>query len=259
MPNQYFRCALAAIAAATLLAGCGGDDGVIAANAQGGRAKALSHTSPALADAPPGLSGSVQCAGLRIGAVTVDNVEVPAGMTCKLDGTTVLGGVRVLSDSVLLAGGGVQVAGSIQSDGAAHVELTGLASRVAGNFELKKGGSGLLAGAEVVGTVVFEELSEAVAVGGARAGGGMKLVKNTGGATVSNNVVLGALKCFDNTPAPANSGNSANALEGQCFQTGRPKGTEPTPSATRSTHWILARSTPGTQGAAPATSRITRR
>lgn len=224
MKSNSHKVPLAVLAAAALLAACGGGGTEPAA---GGRESPLAHSAPALVDAPAGLTGSVQCTDWRIGAVTVDNVEVPPGMSCQLDGTTVTGSVKALSGATLLAGNGVQVAGSIVGDLAHHVELTGSTSRVAGNFEVKKGSSATLANAEVGGTAVFEELTGAVSIGGARAGGGMKLIKNTGGATVANNTVIGALQCFDNTPAPAVAGNSADSLEGQCFQASSPP--PPTP------------------------------
>lgn len=212
---------MAMVAAAALLAACGGGGEEVVE-----RAGALSH-KPTLAPAPAGLTGTVICDNWRIGAVTVDNVEVRAGMACELDGTTVTGGVKALAGATLIAGNGVQIAGSVQADEAHHVELTGAASRVAGSFEIKKGGSATLASAEVAGSVVFEEQTGAVSVGGARAGGGMKLFKNTGGATVANNTVIGALQCKDNTPAPMVSGNSADSLEDQCFQASSPP--PPTP------------------------------
>jgi hypothetical protein len=219
------RLTLALAATAALLAACGGGD--TESTPAGSKKHTLSHSVPTLTDAPAGLSGSVFCTNWRIGAVTVDNVEVPAGMTCQLDGTTVTGSVKALGGAILLAGNGVQVAGSIVGDDAHYVELTGATSRVAGNLEVKKGGGGVLASAEVGGTVVFEEASGPVSIGGARAGGGMKVVKNLGGATVANNTVLGALQCFDNAPAPAVGGNSADSLEGQCFQEASPP--PPTP------------------------------
>jgi hypothetical protein len=215
---------LASLAAATLLAACGGGE---PADATSSRAQPLSHTTPALADAPPDIAGSVQCTNLRIGAVTVDNVEVPQGVACQLDGTTVTGSVKALTDATLIVGNGAQVAGSIVGDAAHHVELTGKTSRVGGNFEVKKGGSAMLASAEVAGAAVFEEMTGTVSVGGARAGGGMKVVKNTGATTVANNTVIGSLQCFDNAPAPLVGGNSADALEGQCFQEASPP--PPTP------------------------------
>lgn len=224
MTQNLLRGPLAAVAAAALLAACGGGETV---DAVGARAQAQSHTVPPLADAPSDIAGSVQCTNLRIGAVMVDNVEVPDGMACQLDGTTVTGSVKALTDATLFVGNGAQVAGSIVGDGAHHVELTGATSRVGGNFEVKKGGSATLASAEVAGTAVFEEMTGTVSVGGARAGGGMNVTKNTGATTVANNTVIGALQCFDNAPAPVVGGNSADALEGQCFQEASPP--PPTP------------------------------
>lgn len=210
-----------AAAAAALLAACGGG------GEQAGRESPSSHVVPPLADAPAGLSGSVRCTNWRIGAVNVDNVEVPPGMACELDGTTVKGGVKVLAGSTLIAGNSVQVGGTIQGDRAHYVQLTGSTSLVRGSFELKKGGGGVLVDAEVRGSAVAEELTEVVSFGGARVGSSMKLIKNTGGVTVANNTVIGALQCKENTPAPMVAGNSAGSLEDQCFQASSPP--PPTP------------------------------
>lgn len=188
----------------------------------GGMAAALSL----LAAAPAG-AATVLCSDMVLGAVTVDSVEVEPGRSCQLDGTTVLGSVLVKTGGTLIAGNGVQVSGSISADQASHVELTGVSSFVAGSFNAVKGGSAILASAEVLGSVTLEEMGGAVSVGDVRVGSGMKVVKNTGGASVANNTVVGSLQCFDNSPAPAVGGNSADALEGQCVQATSPP--PPTP------------------------------
>jgi hypothetical protein len=44
------------------------------------------------------------CVG-AIGAATVDNLRVPEGATCELDGTIVQGTIKVETDATLRAGG----------------------------------------------------------------------------------------------------------------------------------------------------------
>jgi hypothetical protein len=219
---------LTLLAAAALLAACGGGGGDEPAAGGGagpqpvaldpalGRAQALAFTMPALADAPAGLAGNVDCANLHIGAVTVDNVKVPAGTSCRLAGTVVLGSVQVETGAVLLAGNGVNIVGNVQGQGAAHVQVTGSASRVGGNFELEGGGSAALADAQVRGNVVFNGLADVFSLANASVSGGVQATDNRGGGSVAGNRITGNLQCFGNLPAPIAERNSAAALEGQC-------------------------------------------
>ena len=69
--------------------------------------------------APGGLSGNVSCDGLRIGAVSLDTVIVPANASCVLEGTRLIGSIIVNSGATLDASG-VQVNGNLQADGAAQ-------------------------------------------------------------------------------------------------------------------------------------------
>lgn len=229
MKNLAHLFPMAAVAAAAVLAGCGGGDTDSAQPTAAGDARAtrLAHTVPPLTPAPAGLTGTVFCTDWIIGAVTVDTVEIPLGRTCQLNGTTVTGGVKVEAGGILLAGNGVQIAGSVQGDGAAHMEVTGATSRVGGSVEGAKGGSAIVTGVEVAGSVVFVEMTGAVSVGGVTARSGMKVENSTGGVTIANNTVFGSLQCTGNLPAPAVAGNSADALEDQCMQAVSPP--PPTP------------------------------
>jgi hypothetical protein len=224
---------LAIAGAVSLLAACGGGDPEVAtaeaeaaAAADDGRAQALAYTLPALAAAPAGLAGNVSCANLRIGAVTVDNVEVPAGMACRLAGTIVRGSVQVAPGGILLAGGAVQVAGSVQGDMAAHVQVTGTGSRIGGNYELEGGGSGTLSGVQVGGNVFVNGLSDLVSLRNARVAGGLQFTGNLGGGEISGNRITGNLQCTGNVPAPLVANNTAASIEDQCIPGG---GVTPTP------------------------------
>ena len=225
------RHVLTLLATAAMLAACGGggtdETGATSAtvdseaaggvDVESGRAQALAYTLPALAAAPAGLAGNIVCINWRIGAVTVDNVEVPAGQTCRLNGTIVRGSVQVGPGAILLAGAAVQVAGSVQGDQAAHVQVTGTASRVTGNFELEGGGSAALTGAQVGGNVFVNGLADAVSIKNVRVAGGVQFTDNLGGGDISGNRIAGDLQCTGNLPAPLVAGNTAASIEDQCI------------------------------------------
>jgi hypothetical protein len=223
---------LAAISAAALLAACGGGGGdepgaaaadptqADAEDAATGRAQALAYTLPPLSAAPAGLSGNIVCANWRVGAVTVDNVQVPAGMACRLTGTIVRGSVQVAPGGILLAGSAVNIAGDVQGDAAAHVQVTGTASRIGGNYELEGGGSGTLTGAQVAGDVFVNGISDVISVRNATVRGGMQITDNLGGGEISGNRITGNLQCTGNVPAPLASNNTAASIEGQCASGG---------------------------------------
>jgi hypothetical protein len=182
----------------------------------GGRAQALAYTLPTLRAAPAGIGGNVVCTNWRIGAITVDNLEVPSGLACRLAGTTVRGSVQVMPGGILLAGN-VVVAGSVQGDQAAHVQVTGSATRIGGNVELEGGGSGTVQGGQVAGDVFVNGLTDVVLVRSNRVGGNVHFTDNRGGGEISGNRIGGNLQCTGNLPAPLASNNTAAAIEDQCL------------------------------------------
>jgi hypothetical protein len=214
----------------SLLAACGGggedpaDPGATAqaenSPANDAREQALAYTLPTLRAAPAGLSGNVVCTNWRIGAITVDNLEVPAGQACRLTGTIVRGSVQVAPGGILLAGGALQVAGDVQGDQAAHVQVTGTTSRISGNFELEGGGSATLTGALVGGDVFVNGLSDVVSIKNTRVSGGLQFTDNLGGGEISGNRVTGNLQCTGNLPAPLAANNTAASIEDQCLPGG---------------------------------------
>src|SRR5687768_5591830 len=70
------------------------------------------------------------CRG-SIGAVTVDNLRVPAGATCHLTGTTDKGTIVVGTGATLVANS-VRVVGNVQSEG--HKSVTISRSTVGGSI-----------------------------------------------------------------------------------------------------------------------------
>lgn len=224
---QAPRHTLTAIALVTtaLLAACGGggdaadpvgaDTTAQPEEAATGRAQALAYTAPPLTAAPPGLSGNVVCTNWRIGAITVDNIEVPAGMACRLNGTVVRGSVQVSPGGAVI-GANVNVAGSVQGDQAAHVQVTGTATRIAGSVELEGGGSATLQGIQVAGDVFVNGLADVVLLRNTRVTGNIQFTDNLGGGEITGNRAGGNLQCTGNVPAPIASNNTAALLENQC-------------------------------------------
>ncbi|CAM4026168.1 hypothetical protein [Janibacter anophelis] len=148
----------------------------------------------AVATAPTASASDRTCRG-TIGAVTVDNVTVPKGATCKLRGTRVKGNVKVNYDSYLSATY-VSVDGNIQTQG--HRWLTVTFSDVEGNTQAEKGKGMNIRRNTVDGDIqVFDNYAWS---------------KN-----IWSNRVDGNLQCKNNRPAPAGKYNVVKAdKEGQC-------------------------------------------
>jgi hypothetical protein len=234
-PTSLIARALALAAASGLLAACGGGgeepaaaEATPAGADEGSRAKALAHVLPPLGPAPAGLTGNVVCNNLDLGAITVDNVEVPSGMACRLSGTTVRGSVQVAPQGIVLANA-VNVAGSVQGSQALHVEVIGARSRVAGDIQLEGGGSGTFSDAQVAGNLFVNGVSDAVTIRGTRVGGNVQFTDNLGGGEISGNRITGNLQCTGNVPAPLASRNTAALIEGQCRSGGGGGGGTPPP------------------------------
>jgi hypothetical protein len=227
---------LALAASAAVLAACGGGGTDVAeldaaaAEAED-RLEAQSITLPPLRAAPAGVSGNLNCANWRVGAITVDNVEVPAGAACRLTGTIVRGSVQVQPGGILVASA-VQVTGSVQGDEAAHVQVTGTTSRIGGNVELEGGSGATLTGIQVGGDVFANGLTGVVSFTNNRVAGGMQVFDGLGGGTITGNRITGNLQCEGNLPAPIAGNNTAALIQGQCAPVASGGGTPPPPPLT---------------------------
>lgn len=144
--------------------------------------------------APSAMAGERICRG-SIGAVTLDDVKVPAGASCTLTGTTLKGNVKVEKGATLHTSK-ARVNGNIQSQGHKYVNV--LDTRVGGSIQLEQG-SAINLRRNIVN-------------------GDIQLFSNrTGTKYVYNNTVGGNLQCKSNTPAPVGSGNKVKGnKEDQC-------------------------------------------
>lgn len=164
--------------------------------------------------APGPLSGNVTCNGLRIGPVALDTVIVPAGASCVLEGTSMIGSLLV-GQGASVSATGVLVNGNLQAEGATMTTLGG-SSRIGGSVQIKDGQSASITGAIIVGDLQVESMSGPVSASGNRLGGNIQATGNRGGVVLLSNRMEGALQCTGNLPAPTGSGNVASIRQDQC-------------------------------------------
>lgn len=164
------------------------------------------------------LAGERTCRG-TIGATTVDNLKVPSGAKCTLDGTEVEGTIKVERNGQLYANG-VRVKGNVQSEEFRTVSLRG-GSVVIGSVQLKNGldgGVGRIVSSRVNGDVQFESNLARMVSNSSIVRANLQAVQNTGGVVLKNNKISENLQCKQNNPAPSGGGNTAGDKEGQCVR-----------------------------------------
>jgi uncharacterized protein with beta-barrel porin domain len=139
--------------------------------------------------APTALAEERKCRG-TLNAVTVDNLKVPKGATCILNGTRVKGTIKVGRDATLMATN-VKVVGNIQAENHARVVVNGTTTKVGGSIQIVQGGSASVKNAKVKGDVQFFENDEAIVVMGNRINGNLQCKENDLKPTGGRNVVQG--------------------------------------------------------------------
>ena len=154
------------------------------------------------------------CRG-TVGARTLDNVRVPQGATCVLEGTRVEGTITVQNDATLRARD-VRVIGNVQGENASLV-VVAAGSRIGGSVQVVQGGAARVIGSDVTGDIQFDEQSRALRVLRNDVGGSVQVMQNTGGVEISRNTIDGNLQCKENVPAPTGGGNMVGGnKEDQC-------------------------------------------
>jgi hypothetical protein len=167
-----------------------------------------------LAGAPPALADDTVCRG-TIGAVTLDNVVVPDGAACTLEGTRVEGNVFVETGATLQADR-VAVDGNIQAVGHALVVVRP-ESTVGGSIQIKQGQSARVEQVRINGNLQLEQNNGSFTLTDNIIGGNLQANQNTGsGLAVERNRIDGNLQCQANHPPPTGGGNVAASLEDQC-------------------------------------------
>lgn len=152
-----------------------------------------------------------------LGAVTVDNLRVPANSSCTLTGTQVQGTVNVENGATLNASN-INVIGNIQAEGATVVNVT-TNSTVGGSIQVKQGGAATVDRVSVTGDIQFEANGGALAAANNTVGGSVQVFQNLGGVLIADNVINGNLQCKENNPAPTGGNNIVQGnKEDQCVQ-----------------------------------------
>jgi hypothetical protein len=164
--------------------------------------------------APLATAEEYTCRG-TVGAITVDNLRVPDGASCALEGTKVKGTIKVESKASLLATG-VQVIGNVQAENAKKVVVRG-GSSVGGSVQIVQGGAARVVKTKVKGDILYDDNRRALAALRNTIGGNLQAFQNTGGLEISKNRIDGNLQCKENNPAPVGGGNVVGGnKEDQC-------------------------------------------
>lgn len=155
-----------------------------------------------------------RCNG-TLGRATVEDVHVPSGSTCTLDGTRVGGDVTIARDGALHTRGAA-IDGNVQ--GAGHRLVTVRSwSYVGGSVQLEAGGEVQVADSLIDGNIQVDDNRGKVGVARDVVDGDVQLFGNRGGTYVSGNRVGGNLQCKANSPAPYGGGNTVHGdKEDQC-------------------------------------------
>ena len=156
------------------------------------------------------------CRG-TIGSTTVDNLRVPQGAACTLNGTRVEGTVKVERNAKLFANT-IRVKGNVQSEGFKAIYLR-KNSVVGGSVQLENGlwdGTGQVLNTRINGDLQFFSNNTRMVAKGSTILANFQANQNKGGLVIQNNRISENLQCQSNTPAPVGSGNTAGDKEGQC-------------------------------------------
>ena len=163
-----------------------------------------------------------------IAAETVDDVRVPQGATCELNGTTVEGNAVVQANATLRARS-ARVDGNVQGENAARVVVG--SSRVGGSVQVEQGGGADVRETRVTGDIQLEANNAALQhVAGNIVGGNVQVMSNTGGVDITGNTIDGNLQCKQNSPPPTGENNLVRgSAEDQCasLRPGQPPDSPP--------------------------------
>jgi hypothetical protein len=167
----------------------------------------------ALAGASVSVAEEVECR-TGLGAIAVDNVRVPDGRRCVMQGTRVQGSIVVGSNASLMATR-IRVVGNVQAEAARYTQI--VSSVVGGSVQLKAGGAASVKGSRITGDLQFEANRGALKAVRNTIGGSLQAVQNGGGLLVVKNGIDGNLQCKENAPRPRGGGNVVGGnAEDQC-------------------------------------------
>jgi DUF4097 and DUF4098 domain-containing protein YvlB len=173
----------------------------------------LSSLAAAIAFAAPAQAEEFTCTG-TLGAVSLDNIFVPDGATCTLNGTRANGNV-VVGTGATLDATSIKINGNVQAEGAAFVRVVGNSS-VGGSVQIVQGGRATVQRAIINGSLQMESNNGQLKASNNQIGADLQAFQNNGGVTLRNNRIDGNLQCKENSPAPVGGGNRADSKEDQC-------------------------------------------
>ena len=156
------------------------------------------------------------CRG-TIGSTTVDNLRVPQGASCLLNGTKVEGTVKVERSATLVANT-IRVKGNVQSEGFKNITLR-KNSVVVGSVQLENGledGTGRVLGSRINGDLQYFSNEARMVARGNTLLANLQANQNTGGLLIEDNRIAENLQCQANNPPPTGGGNTAGDKEDQC-------------------------------------------
>jgi cytoskeletal protein CcmA (bactofilin family) len=163
----------------------------------------------------PGASAEETVCRGSIGSTTVDNLRVPQGETCHLNGTRVEGTVKVGRNATLIAKD-IRVIGNVQAENARKVVVKA-GSRVNGDIQHVQGEAAKVLDSKVGGDLLFDENDGLLAARRNRIGADLQAFQNEGGVAISQNRIDGNLQCKQNQPPPTGGGNLVQGnKEDQC-------------------------------------------
>ena len=156
----------------------------------------------ALSASSSATAGETLCVGVLTGAH--DNVIVPSGAACTLQGAQVKGNVQIQSEGSLLANATV-IGGNVQG-GNVNFVLLQFQTQVGGDLQIKGSNAGTTSGHDILTSVggdsQLEENAGTVFVDAATIGGDLEVKKNTGRLEIEFNLVSGNVKIEDNVVPP---------------------------------------------------------
>jgi hypothetical protein len=175
-----------------------------------------------LVAATPAVADDTRCVGLFTSVA--DNIVVPSGAACLLEGAQVSGNVLAEPESMLFIGPGTNIRGSVEVKQSAHTGSFQAAiggsykcdncffedvaeSSVGGNVEIQGADDGdFIVDSRIGGNLQIEESSAglfAFVVERTTIGGDLKFEKNSGPTFISQNAVQGDVQIYENNVAGA--------------------------------------------------------
>ena len=177
-------------------------------------AAALAVGGALLLPAAPAQAEERVCRG-TIGAKTVDNLRVPQGASCTLNGTYVKGTVKIERNATLKAYD-IRVIGNVQAENARNVVVRA-GSTIGGSVQIVQGYAARIVNNRITGDILFDDQDGPLSAKRNRIGGNLQAFQNTGGVTISDNRIDGNLQCKENHPRPTGGGNIVQGnKEDQC-------------------------------------------